>query len=197
MSSKPPLWLLTHRGDRKRAIQFLVELVNCPLVEETIPGFAAEFREFCPRPLAFPDPTLRILQDLLQDVWKAVTPVERKLRLNGLLTYLSGVLPQVLPQKANEQPEFADIWGNITWAIWQAVDVSDWMRICLNPGCRSRYFVAQRRTQKYCSKKCAEPSHREIRLRWWNKYGAARRAARKKAGKGQTRKKKSQIRGGK
>jgi len=44
------------------------------------------------------------------------------------------------------------------------------LRICGNPECPARYFVADRRDQKYCSDTCAAPAKREAKLRWWDHH---------------------------
>jgi hypothetical protein len=44
------------------------------------------------------------------------------------------------------------------------------LRICRNSGCSTRYFVAARRDQKYCSDLCAAPAKREAKLRWWEDH---------------------------
>lgn len=44
-------------------------------------------------------------------------------------------------------------------------------RVCRNPDCSSRYFLAQRKTQKYCSEDCALPAQRACKRDWWRKHG--------------------------
>jgi len=62
--------------------------------------------------------------------------------------------------------------------LMQAVKNVERMRCCANPSCPAPYFLAVRRTQKYCDRKCAEPSQREFKKKWWKKYG---RRARQRA----------------
>jgi hypothetical protein len=65
---------------------------------------------------------------------------------------------------------------------------ADKLRVCQNTDCPAPYFIAQRRSQKYCSEKCAQPSQREFKLRWWDEHGEARRKARKGSAKKSRRK---------
>jgi hypothetical protein len=45
------------------------------------------------------------------------------------------------------------------------------LRVCPNPECPARYFVATRKGQKYCSEVCSLPAQREYKRRWWSKNG--------------------------
>jgi hypothetical protein len=55
---------------------------------------------------------------------------------------------------------------------------------CPNPDCPAPYFFATKKGQKYCSEKCAEPTQRAAKLRWWheNKNVVNRKKRRKAAG---------------
>jgi len=74
-------------------------------------------------------------------------------------------------------------------ALMWLVDVGDRARHCQNPDCVAPYFIAARRSQKYCSTTCAAPTQREFKRRWWAEHGSkrrqkgARQAARTKKGK--------------
>jgi hypothetical protein len=58
---------------------------------------------------------------------------------------------------------------------------ADRLRICGNEECPAPYFIARRRSQKYCSDDCSAPSQRELKRRWWDEHGSALRAARGKS----------------
>jgi hypothetical protein len=45
-------------------------------------------------------------------------------------------------------------------------------RYCANPDCSERYFVADRRTGKYCSSDCAKPAQQALKRQWWNQHGS-------------------------
>jgi hypothetical protein len=57
---------------------------------------------------------------------------------------------------------------------------SELTRFCGNPDCPAPYFIAIRRTQKYCSVDCSEPAQREIKQKWWASNGRRWREARTK-----------------
>jgi hypothetical protein len=46
--------------------------------------------------------------------------------------------------------------------------VGDRAKHCGYDGCRDPYFVAEKGWQKYCSEKCAAPSNREAKRKWWH-----------------------------
>jgi hypothetical protein len=56
--------------------------------------------------------------------------------------------------------------------------IADLMKYCANPECPAPYFIAARRSQKYCSAVCSEPALRESKRRWWVEYGEDRRSKR-------------------
>ena len=51
--------------------------------------------------------------------------------------------------------------------------------VCSNGGCPAPYFFSTRKSQKYCSEVCAQPSQREFKRKWWAECGNARRRAKK------------------
>lgn len=55
--------------------------------------------------------------------------------------------------------------------LLRAWAVASRLRACNNPNCRRPFFFAGRETQKFCSPKCAEPSERRRKFRWWRKHG--------------------------
>ena len=73
-------------------------------------------------------------------------------------------------------------------AIMQLLKSADRARYCANPDCPAPYFLAKRRSQKYCSDICALPAQREFKRRWWDEHGKARRKARRTSSKKSKRK---------
>jgi hypothetical protein len=57
---------------------------------------------------------------------------------------------------------------------------ADLLQYCDNEECPAPYFIAKKRTQKYCSHECAKPAQRESKLRWWTQKGRQRRSAKRK-----------------
>jgi hypothetical protein len=56
---------------------------------------------------------------------------------------------------------------------------ADFLRYCNNEDCPAPYFIATKRTQKYCSRDCAKPFQQEAKRRWWATTGRQRRSAKK------------------
>lgn len=65
--------------------------------------------------------------------------------------------------------------------LLRAQRIADRMRVCPNSECPASYFLAKRRSQKYCSEVCAVPVQREFKRRWWAKSGEEWRSKRKKS----------------
>lgn len=66
-------------------------------------------------------------------------------------------------------------------AIMYLLKSADRARYCANPDCPAPYFLAKRRSQKYCSDACSKPAQKEFKRRWWDEHGDAwrKRRARK------------------
>ena len=70
-------------------------------------------------------------------------------------------------------------------AVYQLLRRSSLAKICANPECPARYFIAGRATQRYCSEKCSGVLQRTYKLRWWKEHGSdwRHRRPRRKRGK--------------
>jgi hypothetical protein len=54
------------------------------------------------------------------------------------------------------------------------------LRKCHNPDCAAPFFIARRRTQKFCELgPCTEYAQRQYALKWWREKGAKQRAKKK------------------
>jgi hypothetical protein len=67
--------------------------------------------------------------------------------------------------------------------LLEFTELAELTRYCGNPGCPTPFFIARRRSQKYCSCKCSKPAQREAKLKWWRNTGKNRRAAAAKCSK--------------
>jgi hypothetical protein len=69
-------------------------------------------------------------------------------------------------------------------ALYRAYEIAPKMRRCGNPKCQRPFFIARRRSDRFCSKACGLPSKRQSKLKWWEKHKkeilAQRRAERRK-----------------
>jgi hypothetical protein len=72
--------------------------------------------------------------------------------------------------------------------IMQLLKSADRARYCASPDCPAPYFLAKRRSQKYCSDACSKPAQSEFKRRWWAEHGEAWRKVRTAAAKKSRRK---------
>ena len=135
---------------------------------------------------------LNTARQYLVEAWVAPTVLAREItlyRLVGLYLF------------SGEEPRTKDGYNLEYWAetersrvdgfllvLHRALHIVDRMRYCPNSECPAPYFIAIRRSQKYCSKICALPSQRKFKRRWWMDRGEARRKARKASAKKSQRK---------
>ena len=73
-------------------------------------------------------------------------------------------------------------------AIMYLLKSADRARYCANPDCTAPYFLAKRRSQKYCSDACSKPAQREFKRRWWDEHRESWRKARRASAKKSQRK---------
>ncbi|HKR33110.1 MAG TPA: hypothetical protein VJT08_21700 [Terriglobales bacterium] len=59
--------------------------------------------------------------------------------------------------------------------LLRAFEVADRMRHCPTANCPAPYFIARRRSQKYCSDACALPAQRAFKRTWWREHANSRR----------------------
>jgi hypothetical protein len=187
-SSKTPSCTLAGRLRPQRARVFLVELLNLPplptpprLDLPAFKRFARRLPEFCFDGV----PPLAVRLEV-EYVWRQPTTLDREIALLEALK----VILSCYPGKSEAE---ATTWANISTAIWHGQKFADLLRICPNSDCPAPYFVAEKRSQKYCSKTCAAPAQREQKRIWWSDKGPAWRAKRKS--KAARRSKKSQRKG--
>jgi hypothetical protein len=62
-------------------------------------------------------------------------------------------------------------------------DIASRAKHCTNPGCLSPYFIADKRSYKYCSEECALPAQKAFKREWWAEHGADWRQRREKIAK--------------
>jgi hypothetical protein len=103
----------------------------------------------------------------LQDMWTWISKCSRKgiplsigdgpfsarLRfINGRITFVTDFLPAFV-------------------ALEMASVPAPLLCVCANrgKGCKSPYFIASDKREKYCSESCAQAAQRRVKLEWWNK----------------------------
>lgn len=162
----------------KRAQAFLVELLNLPplnlpLQPKDLPvlqRFARRLPEFC-----FAGTVPIAIREEIENAWRQPTTFDRE---SALLSALESSL-FIYSRESEAKSADAATWANIWAAIWHAQKFADLMRVCPNPECPAPYFVAGKRSQKYCSKACAAPAQRELKRTWWTEHGPTWRAKRR------------------
>jgi hypothetical protein len=68
------------------------------------------------------------------------------------------------PGHRRVRPDKRSLSASLTFAC---VHYAEHMGMCRNPDCPSRYFIASRKNQRYCSPDCASPAKKEAKLKWW------------------------------
>lgn len=99
------------------------------------------------------------VREELRSAWRQPTALSRQISLMGLLwQYATGH-----PQSIHADP--------FTVMLVRALQIADRMRYCGNSSCPAPYFVARRRSQKYCGDACSLPAQREHKRSWWLEHG--------------------------
>ncbi len=126
---------------------------------------------------------LRSLTATLREAWNLATPFEKEWALLlAAAKYLSRTSFNFFGQYLGDSKDrglYAEWLGSdpCIAVILRAMSLATRLRFCPNASCPAPYFVARRRSQKYCSDACALPSQREFKRRWWAEHGEARRKA--------------------
>jgi hypothetical protein len=180
----------------QRADAFLQAIVNLDLRNEKgALQFLERFSELLPRRdfklglssshfgAAHELDPMRQAQRVLSMAWRRPTVLSRQLGVLQLVgSYFSLSAFEI---------EGAIYHGDELWAAWlesrvdpfllvslRALQITDRMRYCPSPTCLAPYFIARRRSQKYCSDTCALPAQRELKRAWWAEHGDVWRAER-------------------
>jgi hypothetical protein len=176
-SQEVNLAALAGKLNPKRAAHFLAELANCPIADwpyedaEDVADWLAHlrerFEEFCPTeyPLS--------VAHTVRQAWEQPT-----LRVREAILF-----PAITEAIYRSAEGDTDRWMHIAAALWASAKFTHHMRVCANPACRARYFVAEKKNQRYCGEKCAGLGQRELKKAWWAEHGPAWRKARKKRAK--------------
>jgi hypothetical protein len=110
----------------------------------------------------------------LRQVWALPTEAERQKGVMGISLEL-GRLHTLRSGEA-----FSLMHSPLVSVLLEAVHAADMMRVCQNPSCPARYFLAQRSTQRFCSDGCSLPAQRQYKRNWWKGRGSAWRKEHKK-----------------
>jgi hypothetical protein len=115
----------------------------------------------------------------LQELWDAKTPATRKEEiLTGWLRRgpADFLLPRWNGRTLSLFPNYVNLRALLFIGI---VHRSARFARCHNPDCPAPYFLAKRRSQKFCERgDCTAYAQRKYALKWWNNEGRERRAKR-------------------
>jgi hypothetical protein len=196
---------LAAKVPRERAERFLEELMNINGDLQSLERIAKKFNDVFPstsfawrpsEPVVLggdgPSWTIRALfraRELLVEAWRAPTMLARELAILGLIG--SYIQAETEPQPRGSPYPNQAFWGAEAKRIadpffvvlWRTLHAIDRMRFCPNPECPAPYFLTRKRSQKYCSEKCAGAGQRELKRAWWSEHGEAWRKAHKASAK--------------
>ena len=120
----------------------------------------------------------------LRELWGANTPATRKEEI--LTRWLRrGPTDFMVPRWKGRAFILTPNYTNLRAFLFMAITHrSARFAHCHNPGCPAPYFLAKRRSQKFCERgDCTAYAQRKYALKWWNAEGKNRRAKDSKKGR--------------
>jgi hypothetical protein len=190
---------------RRQAERFLSELANLRGDPASVRRLEAQLGAFAPWPARWSGETgLRDLRDKIRQVWLEPNLLRRQLAALCLFLEVaiellqdetrtsSGArrpvirpgedLLEVLNRIPVPPPDpLSEVFSYFTDSTGRA-------RYCPGPECLTPYFLAKRRTQRYCSDACSKPAQQRFKREWWGQHGKAWRKAREALAKKSQRK---------
>lgn len=121
-----------------------------------------------------PTPSLRT-RDMLRLIWKGDSDANDYLKvlLSGSRTQFDWNRGELVYGPQNELEE----------AIYALFRNSRLARVCENTDCPAPFFIAKRKSQRYCGEECASVYQKAWKRKWWNDKGAVRRQQQRTAKK--------------
>ncbi len=193
---------------RREAERFLTEIANLRDDPASVRRLEAQLGAFAPWPARWSGESgLRDLRDKIREVWREPNLLRRTWA--ALALFLQVVIQPLQDEtrKSSDAPrpdirpgeDFLEVLNRIpvpppdplSQVFSYFTESTDRARYCANPDCLAPYFLAKRRTQRYCSDACSKPAQQRFKREWWAEHGKAWRKARKASAK------KSQRKGGK
>lgn len=130
------------------------------------------------------NPVLR-KRDVLRRIWRGDEYANDYLKL---LLYSSKTSPHRVEFNWKRGELVYQPLDQFERAVYALFRNSRLVRVCENPDCPARYFIAKRRTQRYCGEDCASVFQRAWKLSWWKEKGSKlrreQRAEKRKTKKG-------------
>ncbi len=131
-------------------------------------------------------------QELIREIWKASNEGERRYftfmlrsRLyDALIAQARDLIPKTVERSADGQFKRVAPWRTEYSAIMRSLpatsfdDVIDRLaalagrtKVCGNSACETPYFIAARKSQRYCNEKCANVFQQRAKREWWRQHG--------------------------
>jgi hypothetical protein len=113
-----------------------------------------------------PTPALRT-RDMLRLIWKGDSDANDYLKvlLSGSRTQFNWKRGELVYEPQNELEQ----------AIYALFRNSRLARVCESTDCPAPFFIAKRKSQRYCGPECASVYQKQWKRRWWKDKGASRR----------------------
>jgi predicted RNA-binding Zn ribbon-like protein len=169
---------------------FLLELANLQDKPEAVERFQRMFKDFLPGSVGYAKRGVtknKAAEDfqadypLPEDLWRLRNMVQRiwrepDLRTQEWLVFLLRRNELIASDSRFGAPEAFNVHvpppTRFELCLRHMLRSADRLRYCQNDGCLTPYFIARRRSQKYCSDACALPAQRKFKLRWWSEHGS-------------------------
>jgi hypothetical protein len=135
---------------------------------------------------------LNTYQELVRQIWQETnTRIRRFLCAELRMKICEPLQQQARATIRNEseraggwKPEFSDIArflpppDRFELAVDRLEDLATRTKICGNSDCSSPYFIAERKSQRYCSTACADIFQQQAKREWWRLHGKEWRSQR-------------------
>ena len=146
---------------------------NSKSIEEAAPGSLLSLID--PRNLFYSTPSLR---DALRAIW--IAPDKRTKEWGVFRLIESAVISDTNPTPHTGSATFQIVDGHVVplppptsleYCLRYLLRNANKSVVCANVECPAPYFFAGRKSQKYCTEKCAQPAQRKFKQEWWAKNG--------------------------
>jgi hypothetical protein len=190
LSSRVNLSTLAKKANSKRTERFLMELANHASSKRLFSQFGDLLPTHGGTPENLREATLMldregtnpevnrrlgflaIAAEKIREAWKQPTALGRQVSIMTLVGQY--FRDELVPDLAVD---------GFLMALVRGMYIAEHMRYCANPECPAPYFVAGRRSQRFCSDACAVPAQKRYKQEWWEKHGDAWRKMRRRRAK--------------
>ena len=115
------------------------------------------------------------MRSMLREAWDVADLRRKEWKLFALRVQFQRIAAGSVEQM-NEPPPS----GGLDHALRFLAKIPERVKVCQNPSCDTRYFIAPRRSRLYCSEPCARPAQIEYKQKWWADHSDEFKKKRKK-----------------